>query len=764
MKNYHNIRSSFENDNTVYTTNGVVQDLKELSNTHWLDAIGTRTGVQYEKYVYDFDGVNSKIDTNIFPPTLTGEVEMRIKITQEGTIFSNRNNSSNYFEVLGGNLNDSLITIDLKESPNHYVISSNFINDGDWHKINIRYTGFSLYIYIDDQLDKIESSLTLITSNLDKLFIGCRSNSSHFVTMQLAEFKWKSLQNIILIWYKCEEQLGTTAYDSSGYSNNGTLLGGITHTTTRNNKLINYTNLVGYSTLNNVIIPRDESNTDYDVLGNLLQNNGEVANNVKLINSNAIQVDTTTEAHLNFNAVTLMITSYGGTATPTLDVNNNKITFTDGIIYDLKLFDYAHGVQINFPLAEGSGSTSYSIDNGYTLTWINTHNWILQDEYHYNILNGFSTDNDVRLPFMHLKVEDYPLLWINQNYYYNYKDNIFKVPYQLDQSVWVGDQSDYDGVIAISLPINSNYTTDFTSTFLSKFSNLINLTVQYNNISLIDPTQNLSLLGIIANVTNVNNIDVSQNINLVTLQLQNTSLSTIDVTNNVNLENLLLNGNNLSNINVLNNTKLTNLTLQSNSNLSYLDLSQNSLLERLYAYNCNLSSLDISNNPLMSNLRVQSNLLDYEVNNQILIDLDNNNYAGGYFQSSIYGGGNLSHEGVSSGLNLLDKNWTVVGLPLNYLLNDYSGAAAAYSLYRLNTAYTGPAVTVRRDSDNSVQDIGFVNGILDTAALTNFCTQDVNIYTSDFSAGADVLTQINVVATNGETISGVSDAYKIETT
>jgi hypothetical protein len=58
-------------------------------------------------------------------------------------------------------------------------------------------------------------------------------------------------------------------------------------------------------------------------------------------------------------------------------------------------------------------------------------------------------------------------------------------------------------------------------------------------------------------------------------------------------------------------------------------------------------------------------------------------------------------------------------LPL--LLDTYSGAAAAYSLRKLNTAYTGNAITVRRSSDNTSQDIGFdINGNLDTTSLLSF--------------------------------------------
>ena len=55
------------------------------------------------------------------------------------------------------------------------------------------------------------------------------------------------------------------------------------------------------------------------------------------------------------------------------------------------------------------------------------------------------------------------------------------------------------------------------------------------------------------------------------------------------------------------------------------------------------------------------------------------------------------------------------------LLDTYSGAAAAYSLRLLDSTYTGDAIRVRRASDNTEQDIGFVDNELDTSALATFC-------------------------------------------
>jgi hypothetical protein len=57
----------------------------------------------------------------------------------------------------------------------------------------------------------------------------------------------------------------------------------------------------------------------------------------------------------------------------------------------------------------------------------------------------------------------------------------------------------------------------------------------------------------------------------------------------------------------------------------------------------------------------------------------------------------------------------------SYLLDTYGGAAAAYSLRKLSSTYSGNAIRVRRSSDNTEQNIGFDgSGNLDTSALTTF--------------------------------------------
>jgi hypothetical protein len=75
------------------------------------------------------------------------------------------------------------------------------------------------------------------------------------------------------------------------------------------------------------------------------------------------------------------------------------------------------------------------------------------------------------------------------------------------------------------------------------------------------------------------------------------------------------------------------------------------------------------------------------------------------------------------------------------LLDDYPNAAAAYSLRKLKADYTGAAIKVRRSSDNTEQDIGFVDNELDTASLLSFVGAGNGFVTTwyDQSGGNDAV-------------------------
>lgn len=86
--------------------------------------------------------------------------------------------------------------------------------------------------------------------------------------------------------------------------------------------------------------------------------------------------------------------------------------------------------------------------------------------------------------------------------------------------------------------------------------------------------------------------------------------------------------------------------------------------------------------------------------------------------------------------------------PFSFLLDTYSGAAAAYSLRKLRSAYTGNAIRVRRSSDNTEQNIGFVNNVLDTASLLTFCGAGDGFVTTWYDQSGNNVNLSNGIAVN----------------
>ena len=61
--------------------------------------------------------------------------------------------------------------------------------------------------------------------------------------------------------------------------------------------------------------------------------------------------------------------------------------------------------------------------------------------------------------------------------------------------------------------------------------------------------------------------------------------------------------------------------------------------------------------------------------------------------------------------------------PVNLLLDDYPGAAAAYSLRKLDKDYIGSAIEIQRVFPAGITNIGFdSNGDLDVAAINTYCS------------------------------------------
>ena len=119
------------------------------------------------------------------------------------------------------------------------------------------------------------------------------------------------------------------------------------------------------------------------------------------------------------------------------------------------------------------------------------------------------------------------------------------------------------------------------------------------------------------------------------------------------------------------------------------------------------------------------------------------------------------------------------------LLDTYTGAAAAYSVRKLDKDYTGNCMRIRRDSDDSETDIGFdSSGDLDTAAIASHCGSangyvvtwydqanvggtPVNLSQSTDANQAKIFNGTAVIYQNGKPalqFDGTNDFYDIDNT
>lgn len=98
------------------------------------------------------------------------------------------------------------------------------------------------------------------------------------------------------------------------------------------------------------------------------------------------------------------------------------------------------------------------------------------------------------------------------------------------------------------------------------------------------------------------------------------------------------------------------------------------------------------------------------------------------------------------------------------LLDDYSGAAAAYSLRKLRGGYSGPVVRVRRSSDNAETDINFTSaGYIDTAALLSFCGSANGFVTTWYDQSGNLNHATQTTAGNQNKIVNLGSLYTLGT-
>jgi hypothetical protein len=110
--------------------------------------------------------------------------------------------------------------------------------------------------------------------------------------------------------------------------------------------------------------------------------------------------------------------------------------------------------------------------------------------------------------------------------------------------------------------------------------------------------------------------------------------------------------------------------------------------------------------------------------------------------SGIYDGVNMNIDYITN-----YQNSYTPSPPFDYLFDEAGagGAYLAYSTRLLSSTYSGNCMQVRRSSDSTTQNIGFVSGELDTTSLTTFLggsTGSVTIWYDQTGGGRNAIPKI----------------------
>jgi hypothetical protein len=157
-----------------------------------------------------------------------------------------------------------------------------------------------------------------------------------------------------------------------------------------------------------------------------------------------------------------------------------------------------------------------------------------------------------------------------------------------------------DGEIQVSEAENVIYLSVTSQNISSlqgieSFINIVQLSCNFNQLTSLDVTQNLSLESLRCQNNQLTSLDVTQNVSLEGLECDNNLLTSLDVTQNVSLKWLKCNNNLLTSLDVTQNLSLEILWCRFNQ-LTSLDVTQNLSLEALICENNQLSNLDVINN------------------------------------------------------------------------------------------------------------------------------------------------------------------------
>jgi hypothetical protein len=196
------------------------------------------------------DGVNDGIkvprSSSIEPSTITiiTKIYVTARRSYPARIVDKDSSTGGYLLMIQSDP-DNRIAFQIKDSAGgtSAVLSASPVPLNTWLTIAAVYDGSTLYIYINGELSNSFATTRVLAAGTADLWIGNRfaldrclpGYFSHLLIYNRAltanEIKcmvdnvYSPIPSGLVLWLKMDEGSGTTVYDSSGYNNNGTILG-----------------------------------------------------------------------------------------------------------------------------------------------------------------------------------------------------------------------------------------------------------------------------------------------------------------------------------------------------------------------------------------------------------------------------------------------------------------------------------------------------------------------------------------------------------
>lgn len=305
----------------------LMKDTVNFSGKEMIDFVGSQTRTQHQGRCYSFDGTDDYVEVNNSTDIqISGAFTIRVNVRPGSTIAANDMichkidaYGINYgFTGLGTTAGKFGMSVHNGTGWTTASSTTSFAADTHYHIVGTFDGVDTIKIYVNGTLEGTNTGFTgSINQSTTNLFVGAYDGGGYgeqlMYNFQIWDVEWTATQvtsdyddngaipdtltmSDLMLLLKMDESAGTTAYDSSGNGNDGSINNATVSTfhTTHKDVINSWQNDFGYSDgAGGVLVPRDESDTANDVTGSALDYTNRVKYNAKFVNSHCGTFDGT---------------------------------------------------------------------------------------------------------------------------------------------------------------------------------------------------------------------------------------------------------------------------------------------------------------------------------------------------------------------------------------------------------------------------------------------------------------------------------------